>query len=137
MPQTIQLDMIPAGYAATSSRQEGDKIDVHVAGVTTSDDGLDMIMHLDGISEAYLPKLSHKFAESQIDNFLAIIHGDKSAIVYVNELNFRNSVQVRRSIKAGEEVYSTDIADVLEVSAESNQIPRSRVGSCGSRIVQT
>lgn len=48
----------------------------------------------------------------QVEQMLAIIHRDKRATVYLNELPLRSQVRVKRAVKAGEPVTTNDILDV-------------------------
>jgi hypothetical protein len=69
---------------------------------------------------------SANFKPSTVDHLLVIIRRDKTATVYVNELNFKLSVQVKRGIEKIEKdapVYDDNIADIERVIIDNVSIP--------------
>lgn len=61
---------------------------------------------------------------SSLEAFLDRIHPDKSATVYVNELQLVGTMQVRRAIEAGEELVRDDVVDIHELSLNGADIPK-------------
>ena len=53
---------------------------------------------------------------SDVHHFLIVAAPDGKLTVYVNELEIRSRIQARHSKQAGEVVWSTDIADIVEMN---------------------
>lgn len=115
MPYNIVLDVLPAGIALTSVRDGGD-VRVAYREFTSSEDGDLFIQRLEGIANKVLGKLPPEIKASVIDHMLVVIHRDKSAIVYVNELSLILKTRPKRAINKGEPVFQDDIAEIESLS---------------------
>lgn len=132
MPITITLENLPAGTAASSVR--GGKTDGEVTGgvilreFLSSEDGDRLIGSLEDVSEMLFSKIpaDRRPKPSQIDHLLAVIHKDKMATLYINELQFEARVSTKRRLKAGQigqPVYVDDIADISTLEFPGVEIP--------------
>ena len=132
MPITITLDGLPAGTAAESVR--GGKTDGETTvGVIpreflSSEDGDRLIKGLEDVSSMLLGKIpaDRRPKPSQIDHLLAVIHKDKKATLYINELQFKVLVSTKKAMKAsqvGQPVYVDDIADIHTLEFLGVEIP--------------
>ncbi len=116
MPLRVKFDQLPAGYALTAARP-GERASIVVSEFTSSEDGALFVGRLEGLPNDVLNALpaDKRVVPSQVDNLLAIIDRDGTATVYLNEIPFIGSVRVKRPIKAGEAISSSDIADVARL----------------------
>ena len=123
MPYEIMLDDIPAGYAAASVRNTTE-VQVTVKGFSSTEDGDDFITYLEGYPELIVNKLpKNVITPSVIDHMLVIIHRDKTADVYVNELLFNLQIRPKRAFEKGDYIFPDDIADVQKLSFANLTIP--------------
>jgi len=60
---------------------------------------------------------------STIDHLLAVISRDKTADIYINELDIRCEFLTKRSVQAGETVSVDDIADIRKMVFQGIEIP--------------
>ncbi|MEW6028048.1 MAG: hypothetical protein ACOYZ8_14995 [Chloroflexota bacterium] len=119
MPHNIILDALPAGIALTSVRDGGD-VKVAYREFTSSEDGDLFIQRLEGLTNEIIGKLPPEIKASMIDHMLVVIHRDKRATVYVNELNLILKIRPKRAInKKGESVFQDDIAEIERLSFEN------------------
>lgn len=114
MPIEMTLDMLPAGYAAGSARK-GESVSVITRDFVTSEDGEMLISQLEEIPATLLAKVPGGIQPSMVDHFLAFIRPDKTVTLYVNELNMVTVARVKRAVKAGENLYEDDFADILRL----------------------
>lgn len=110
MPTKIEMEK-PAGYAGERD-PDGKQVRVFVREFTSSDDGQHFVQRLEGWPNMVVRKLGSTVRPSQVDHLLVIFGADGSATVYCNELEFTLEVQATRDVKAGEAVYTDDIADI-------------------------
>jgi hypothetical protein len=112
----IRLEQIPGGYAASGGRA-GDPIQVIYREFTSTEDGQLFVSRLEGFPTEILEKISGSanFAASSTSSLLAIIHRDKTAIVYWNEFHPTVKVRAKGKIKKGELVLLDHIMDIEEV----------------------
>lgn len=125
MPFEVQLDESSAiGYTAHTVR-EGEEAAIVVREFLSSEDGNFFIGRLEGFVSPILSKLPKvpQAYPSVIDHFLAIVRLDRMATVYVNELDIRVEVRLKRSVRKGEIIHEQDIADILKVNLEGVKIP--------------
>jgi hypothetical protein len=124
MSYEIPLDT-PAGYVVASAKK-GTEVTVAVREFVSSEDGDLFIERLEGWPTNILNAIpsEHRINSSTVDHLLAIIRRDKTATVYVNELNILTRVTLkRRDIEAGQLVYSDDVADVQKLILSGVTIP--------------
>lgn len=123
MPVEIKLDNFPAGYAAHAAR-EGEQVGVITREFTSSEDGDIFISRLEGIPTDLINRLPQSLGirPSVIDHFLAIIRPDKTATIYVNELDFITKIRVKRAMEKGELIYDDDVADIQKISFDKVSI---------------
>lgn len=124
MPQEIKFDNIPIGYSLDAGKP-GDQVSVSFMEFSSSEDGDHFIQRLDGFPNEVLGKLSNnrRIAPSMIDHMLVVIRSDKTATAYINELNIFQKIQPKRDLKAGEPVYTNDIADINEINFGEVTVP--------------
>jgi len=113
MPYEITFDNIPVGYALTATKS-GEYVKVANNEFISSEDGDLFISRLEGIPQQIISKLPEEsgIKPSSIDHLIAIIRKDKTAIVYVNEVEFRLLIQPKRKIKKGDGIFDGDIISV-------------------------
>ena len=120
----VEFERLPAGIAVSSVRK-GENVTVQYRGVATSEDGELLIRYL-GFASDFLDLLASKGAPirpSQVDNLAAVIRKDRSATVFVNELNLISSVRVFLTVRAGEPILKDDIVDILEARFDGVEVP--------------
>jgi hypothetical protein len=83
----IKFDKLPGGYAMTAGRS-GEQVQVSMRDFVSSEDGDKLILYLEGVSDLILSRLPVRVMPSVIDHLLAIIKLEKTATVYINELEF-------------------------------------------------
>jgi hypothetical protein len=125
MPRQIQLDYLPAGYAMGVAAK-GESVSVRRKEFLTSEDGNEFITRLEGVSACFASVFGPGGTPpSQVDHFLAVLHPDRSATVYCNELHIVALMRVKRvsppEVRAGEAVYPDDIADIEEAELRDAQ----------------
>jgi len=83
------------------------------------------IGRLEGIPRSLIDRLPAKagIRESSIDHLLAIIRRDKTATVYVNEVEFVGTVRAKGAINKGEHVTRDKILDVTSLDITGVDIP--------------
>jgi hypothetical protein len=112
MPVEVILNELPAGIATKATRQ-GETVPVRITGFFSSEDGQDLITHLEQLPSILLAKaVGNKIPPSQVDNLLAIIRRDRTATVYVNELYPQLITKVGRDVERGQPVFKDDIVDI-------------------------
>src|ERR1700689_4587268 len=105
MPVEVILSEVPIGVAAKASRK-GETAAIRITGFVSSEDGQDLITHLEQFSSMLLAKaVGDKGSPSQVDNLLAIVRRDKTATVYVNELRPAFISKVARAKERGDPVF--------------------------------
>lgn len=121
MPYDIDFGMPPAGYSLGAARG-GETATIQFMEFTSTQDGQHFIQRLDGFPSEVLQKLAPQrvFRHSEVDTLLAIVRGDPTATVYVNEVEQVIGIRPSRAIVKGELVLKSDIIDVgrLELKPE-------------------
>ncbi|MBT4502305.1 MAG: DUF4263 domain-containing protein [Gemmatimonadetes bacterium] len=115
MPIEFNLDQRLTGFTATTvppGGGEGWVCTRELVGPADAAHLLDRLEKLQGTLFHLIPGLP---APSQVDHLLVLIRQDLSAIAFVNELQLRASVQVNRSVRAGEPIQVQDITDIAAV----------------------
>ena len=107
----IQLEDLPQGYALTSARA-GEEVKLCFREFTSSEDGQYFIQRLEGTPSDVLGKMPSPTSPSQVDNMLAICHGDGRAEVYVNQMEGQLFARAARAVKAEAVATKDDLADV-------------------------
>ena len=92
----------------------GEQMLIQTSGFRTSSEGEPFIRMLEGLSRHVLP--SGLIQASGVNHFLIVAGPDGKLTIHVNELEIRLKIQARHSKQAGEVVWSTDIADIVEVN---------------------
>jgi hypothetical protein len=128
VPAEVLLNEVPMGVAAGSSRK-GETVPVRVTGFLSSEDGQELIGHLEQFPSTVLMKaVGTRVPPSKVDNLLAIVRRDKTATVYVNELQPQLISMVGRPKEKGEPVFMDDIVDItaaelgVEVPADAGVV---------------
>jgi hypothetical protein len=125
MPRTIQLANLPVGYCMAVA-VGGEHVPVRQKEFLTSEDGNEFVTRLEGMSNFFASVFGPGgIPPSQVDHFLAVVHPDRSAIVYCNELHIIACMRVKRvsppGVQVGELVFADDIADIEEAELRDAQ----------------
>lgn len=113
MPQHILLSNLPAGYALHSCEKDGE-VECVVREFTSSEDGSLFISRLEGLPRELLAAIPGNtvIQESAIDHMLAVIRPDKTAVLYINDLDHHIRIKAKGPLKKGTFVYLDQILDV-------------------------
>lgn len=124
MPYEIKLRDMPAGYALTSARA-GDTVVTSTKGFVSSEDGDLFISRLEGLPREIIAQLPPEanITPSVIDHMLALIRKDKTATVYVNELEMHASIRIRKTVEKGNHIYPKDILDIERLKFPTVHVP--------------
>ena len=97
MPFEIAFEELPAGYAETSARR-GDQVMVSRAGFYSSEDGDELITRLEGLPQQIISLIPSTLPilPSMVHVLLALIRKDKTARVYLNDVNMIGQVRVKK-----------------------------------------
>lgn len=120
MPYNYSLNMLPMGRSLNFAL-EGETVEVQTTGFLTSEDGTEFLRFAEGLS-AECPALNRGrgcVPESQVDHLLTIVRPDRTAIAYCNELRICSQMRSKRVVKAGQEIYKSDVADILRLKLET------------------
>jgi hypothetical protein len=125
MPFEITFENIPVGVNVEAVRGGG-MAKVRAMEFVSEEDGDTLIERLEAFGSDILARLpiTPPLQPSQVQHLLAIIHRDKTATVYVNELINVGMVQPKRSFEKGDAVFLDDIADVHRLAFQGITIPR-------------
>jgi hypothetical protein len=140
MPVNIQLDNPPLGYCVDGG-VEGETVRIRNKGFLYSENGEEFVTYLEGMSNCYHDAfVKANVSESEIDNFLAIVHPDATATVYLNEIQPIPTIRFQgfgaEGIKAGSPITIDNIADVdcLELQ-DVNGLALHIPADCGLSLV--
>jgi hypothetical protein len=119
----IKLEQLPAGYVAEIIKKGGSQAKIIATEFVSSEDGDLLVTRLEGIPADLVRKLPSwpGMREGSVEHLLAIIRRDKSATVYVNELNIRALMRIKRPFAKGERIFSNEIADIERVQLKFHQ----------------
>lgn len=125
MPYEIKFENTPAGVAVEAVRGPG-MVKVQVLGFYSEEDGEKLIQQLEGFPSEILGLIpaTPPIQPRDVRCLLAIIRRDATATVYINDLEVRGWVQPKRDFKAGDPVFSDDIADVRRLEFDGVTIPK-------------
>lgn len=118
MSEPFKLSGVEIDGISTQDARKGDEVSLWTRGVIDSDDGLfhRIIDGFDRIVRFHLQKIGVFMGLDKAHSALLLIHGDKSADLWINSVAISMNVVTRRSLEAGQPVSLNDIADVLSVS---------------------
>lgn len=124
MPVDITFKDLPAGYAETSARGV-DKVKVSQFGFCSSEDGDEFIRKLEGLPQQIISLIPSSFPilPSMVNTLLAIIHKDKTAKVYLNEIKLLEQVRVKKDVKKGDLITLDHILDIGKMNIPDVSIP--------------
>jgi hypothetical protein len=124
MPFEVTLPEIPGGYTLSTAKA-GEMVKVATREFLSSEDGDDFIRRLEGFPNIVLSHipLKQRPLPSQIDHLLVIIRKDKTATLYVNELQVLVKMLKKRDLAVGELVFNDDIADIKAVKFSGVEVP--------------
>jgi hypothetical protein len=88
----------------------------------STEDGQEFIQRLEGLPSEILARLGWA-TPSQVDHLLAIIRPDRTASVYINELNLAVEPRVSRPMQEGEPVFKNDIIDITRLDFGEVTVP--------------
>ena len=127
MPFEIKLEQVPAGYALESKAKGAPgPLKVLVTAIISFEEGERLVRVLEDISASIISKLPKEsgITESRIDHLLAIIRKDRTATVYINELNFIATAQSKKAmVNVGDPLTPDDIADIQKMRIDGITIP--------------
>ena len=89
----------------------GEQAKIIIQGIFTSDEPI-FYKCIENISNVFLSKLP----QDDICRYLAIIHEDLSADIYVNDFTIQMEIMSKRDVRGGELVLANDIADIRRVT---------------------
>lgn len=94
-------------------------------GFYSSEDGDELITRLEGLPQQILSLAATKspILPSMVDTLLAIIHKDKSAQVYINEIKLVGKIRVKKKVKIGELIFPDHILDMGRMQIQGVKIP--------------
>ena len=124
MPITITLEHLPVGII-TSVACDGNSAQVRYREFLSSEDGDLLIEVIERMSRNLLNQIpdGRRPKPSQIDHLLAIIQKDKTATLYINELQFGFEISVKKMGKVGQPAYVDDLADIHTLEFLGVDIP--------------
>ena len=124
MPITITLEHLPVGII-TSVACDGNSAQVRYREFLSSEDGDQLIKRLEATPRDLLNKIpaNRRPKPSQIDHLLAVIHKDKTATLYINELGFKFGISTKRKKEVGQSAYVDDLADIRTLEFPGVEIP--------------
>lgn len=114
MPIDFKLNERIVGVNITTG-EKGEQVLVRSLELLGPDEP-ELAVRLQTIEGAIVSKIPNLPIRSQIDHLLVVIHGDLSAIAYVNELSTIAQVKLRRTLNIGDPVLRSDIEDAHGVS---------------------
>src|SRR5208282_1987613 len=128
MSYEICFENVPVGICVTAARG-GEKVKVRAIEFVSEEDGDTLIDRLEWIGSEILGKLPQNgqiplFFPDQIQHLLAIIRRDRTATVYVNELQTLGLARVKREFTLGDAVFLDDIAGVHRLAFKDVTIPK-------------
>lgn len=125
MPYEIAFQNIPVGYS-TSSARAGETVRTVCQEFTSSEDGGLFISRLEGLPREIISKIpgASYTLESTVDHLLAIIRPDKTATVYLNDLDYSLLVRAKGAVSKGAAVTLDQILDVTRIKLNRLVIPR-------------
>jgi hypothetical protein len=124
MPYEIVYENLPVGVSLEAVRGPG-QIKVRALEFVSEEDGDILIDRLEALGSELLSKLPVKppLQPSQIQHLLAIIRRDRTATVYVNELQLVGTIQGKREFKKDDVIFLDDIVDVHRFAFEGVNVP--------------
>lgn len=100
------------GVTAKACRK-GEAASVRCTGFVSSEDGQDLITHLEQFPSQLLAKaVGESVPRSQVDSLLAIIRRDGTATVYVNEMRPKLMTRIANAKEKGDLIFKDDIVDI-------------------------
>lgn len=124
MPHEITFREIPVGYSASSARA-GEIVQTICQEFTSSEDGGHFIRRLEGLPRhilSLIPGADYRF-ESTVDHLLAVIRPDKTATVFLNDLDYHLLARAKGAIAKGAPVTLDQILDVSKLKLNGLVIP--------------
>ena len=125
MSHEIVFDQLPVGYVV-SAATSGQDVMVRQRGFLSSEDGDQLITHLEGLPQLCLARMAagRPISPAAVQCMLVVIRRDRSATVYLNnEVPARLRMQVKRPMLKGAAVTCDDATDVVAVRFEGVAIP--------------
>lgn len=115
MPTSFTFNEVPAGVSLTGALKDENLL-VSTKAYLSSEDGNDFISLIEAVwgyfSEALRPLGVYP---SQVDHFLAVMDRNRTATLYLNELQQRALARAKRPIEVGKHVFRDDIAGIEEL----------------------
>lgn len=126
MPYEISFENLPVGYSASSKKYGDTTVAVVVNEFTSSEDGDLFITRLEGFPAEIVLKLPKErgITPSKVDHLIAVLRRNKTATVYVNEVNMQVEARIKRTIKKGEAVFKDDIGDIHKLTLKEVNVPK-------------
>jgi hypothetical protein len=125
MPYDVMLNQLVSGYLAESvvTGEQGGQGSVVTSEFISSEDGDAFIERLEGFPTELLWLLSseRRVRPSMVDHLVAVIRRDRSATIYVNELNLVLGVRSKGKMEAGRGVSFGEITEIQRLSFVDQQ----------------
>jgi hypothetical protein len=129
MPFEIEYEHIPVGICMEAKPRGSTTAKVLAIEFVSTEDGDVLTSRLDAWGSEILSKLpaGSQVPPGAVDHLLAIIRRDRTATVYLNELQMIREIQIKRPCEKGDPIFADDIADLHRVKFQDVNIPE----NCG------
>jgi|SRR5712692_2339597 len=124
MPYEIRFENLPAGYAVSPARGS-EKIIVQQFDFVSSEDGDELITKLEGLPQEILSMLPlpAPVLPSMVHTLLVVIRKDKTAKVYLNEVQPIAQTRIKGSCEKGEIITANRVLDIGRMTFPNVEIP--------------
>jgi hypothetical protein len=106
-------DVQCTGFAINAA-EPGEKAKITIKHWAISNSDL-FYIYAEQIANAIFFKLDYPSARSVINRYLAIIHQDASADIYLDDFKIISKIKIKRPMNAGDFIYAQDVEDISEV----------------------
>ena len=126
----VQLKERIAGYSVSDARG-GQKVQVQVSGVTSTEDGDLHLKYLNGFPQTVLSMLEEEFQPSNIKNMVVLISKDLKAKVYINEFEVHAQAFIKaKKIEKGQTLGRDDISGFERIQLSGIEFPEDHAYFC-------
>jgi len=124
MPKEIVFKSLPAGYAESAARS-GENVKVRLTDFVSTEDGDELVTKLEGLPQQILSMLHlpSPVFPSMVHSLLAIIRKDKTATVYLNEVQTIGQMRIKGGCKKGELLTANRVLDVERMKFQDITVP--------------
>lgn len=125
MPREISFTDLPSGYALNSAKG-GEPVKLRLREFVSSEDGDLLIGRLEGLPQSILSMLSEPgkpVFPSSVNTLVAIIRKDKTATVYLNEVEAQSLMRVKGKVEKGDAITTNRVLDIGRMRFTNVTIP--------------